>query len=444
VVNTFDENDVTLLTIVADQLATSLEKVRLFEEIHQRTAELEALAEVSAALRAATTVDQIVSVLLHQVEKVGAAFSAIFLIDPESGDAVAQGIHPPNASLIGHRYQPGEGITGSVASTGEIRFTDERVLDSRISIDPDKETPAIHSAISLPLRAQEHVVGVMHVGLREKRRFSDEEIRLLTAMAEIAGSALYRAQVLQTLEQRVKERTRELAEANEQLKELDRLKSKFVSDVSHELRTPITNLSLYLDLIENGRTEKQAQYLTVLRKQTNRLVNFVEDILSLSRLELSRAQVEFALVDLNTIIEPIASAYLLSAEEAGLALISDLAPGLPPVYGERNQLAQIISILLANGINYTSAGHVRVHTYGDKEKSRVCLEVADTGMGIASSDQLHIFERFYRGERASQSNIPGTGLGLAILKEIVILHGGEIEVWSEVGVGSTFRVWLPV
>jgi signal transduction histidine kinase len=113
---------------------------------------------------------------------------------------------------------------------------------------------------------------------------------------------------------------------------------------------------------------------------------------------------------------------------------------LPAVRGEENQLAQVITNLIGNAINYTQAGEIYIST-GSKD-AQVLIEVRDTGLGIAPDDLPHLFERFYRGHHTRQ--IRGTGLGLAIVKEIVDLHDGRIEVESEVGVGTTLRVWLPI
>ena len=109
---------------------------------------------------------------------------------------------------------------------------------------------------------------------------------------------------------------------------------------------------------------------------------------------------------------------------------------------DANQLAQVVTNLIANALSYTSAGYVRVSTYG--REWEVCLCVADSGSGIASDDLPHVFERFYRGQHVLKNDVPGTGLGLAIVKEIVDLHEGRIEVDSQPGHGTTFRVWLPL
>ena len=256
--------------------------------------------------------------------------------------------------------------------------------------------------------------------------------------------AIERQQMLVDLEQRVNERTRELAEANERLKELDRLKSKFVSDVSHELRSPITNLALYLELLEHARPEKQGHYLTVLKNQTKRLIQLVEDILNLSRLEAGKDALIFSPVDLNAITRQVAVAHRLRAQEGGLLLAFEPAPDLPPILGDPNQLTQVVTNLVDNAINYTPQGTVSISTQLDSQTDQVCLAVMDSGSGIGSPDLAHIFERFYRGQYASDYNIPGTGLGLAIVKEIVDLHNGTVSVASTETEGTTFKVWLPV
>lgn len=254
-------------------------------------------------------------------------------------------------------------------------------------------------------------------------------------------------QLTTELEERVAQRTHELAAANaslaqavEQLTELDQLKSKFVSDVSHELRTPITSLSLYIDLLEHGKPEKRERYVTGLKEQMARLHKLINDILDLSRLE--RDEGGRSLIDLNSIAEHVTAMERGSAEAAGLTLTCEVAENLPPVVARPDQLTRALTNLVSNAIKYTAAGSVRVQTRLDAQ--RVCLEVRDTGRGIPADELPHVFERFYRGKGVSQSTIPGTGLGLSIVKEIIESHGGTVEVESTVGVGSTFRVWLPV
>jgi signal transduction histidine kinase len=157
---------------------------------------------------------------------------------------------------------------------------------------------------------------------------------------------------------------------------------------------------------------------------------------------MREGKMQFAEVDLNSLIDAIMAAHQPSADAIGLQLIFKPDLDLPPVRGERNQLAQAITNLVANAIHYTPEGEVRISSHFDGP--RACIQVSDTGIGIDPEDLPHIFERFYRDKHTSQSDIPGSGLGLAIVKEIVALHGGKIDVDSRAGEGSTFSVYLPI
>jgi signal transduction histidine kinase len=166
----------------------------------------------------------------------------------------------------------------------------------------------------------------------------------------------------------VTERTQELAQANERLQELDRLKSKFITDISHELRTPVTNIRLYLQLLERGKASKHAQYLAVSKKQTDRLIRLVEDILHFSQLELDKSKAKFVPMDLNKGVKQVVAAHRSRTELAGLELIFEPGANLPPVRAVPAQLTQVVGKLLDNAIGYTLAGRVRVSTGLDAEQ----------------------------------------------------------------------------
>lgn len=245
------------------------------------------------------------------------------------------------------------------------------------------------------------------------------------------------------LEQRVAERTAELEAANARLQELDRLKSKLIADISHELRGPITSLSLRLEMMERMSAERRQEAVAGLKSLVAQLRELVEDVLDFSRLEDSRGRLEFAPVSVNEVVQEAFEAHLPVAEAAGLRLSLDSEP-VPPVWGRRNQLARVISNLIANAIKYTSEGQVQVRLAFDPQRQMVMFQVRDTGIGIDPSDRPHLFNRFYRSKRVKDLDIPGSGLGLAIVKEIVDAHWGRIELDSQIGEGSTFRVWLPL
>lgn len=247
------------------------------------------------------------------------------------------------------------------------------------------------------------------------------------------------------LDQRVEARTQELAEANERLKELDKLKSLFVSNVSHELRTPIGNISMYLEMFEHGNPDKLDQYLTVLKDETKRLTKLVKDSLDLSRLELETNIHQFGEVNINEICQHVITISELGANAKGLALKFQPEIDLPAIWADGDQITQVVMNLVTNAVIYTPSGGVTIRTFSkqENEHSLSCIQVKDTGTGIAPQDLKHLFEPFYRGEQNSQSAIPGTGLGLAICQEIIEQHNGYIDVQSELGQGSSFTVYLP-
>lgn len=431
---------------VANQVTSAIENARLFEETDRRAQELASLVDISAAVRVAEGRAEIMEIVLDAgLAMCRSTHGAIAIPDdtgqqlviahqknwPETLRALS---FPLQGSVFGHVFTTGEPFLAS-------NLREEPIIQRGDGQATDRRATAPGAAIYAPLLAGKRVIGVIALTHHEVGAFDVQELRLLTALAEIAGSALDRAALMETLEQRVAERTRELAAANERLQELDRLKSKFVSDVSHELRTPITNLSLYMDLLEHGKAERSERYWSVLRKQAERLNQLIEDILSLSRLELGRWQGEFTCLDLNRLLAEMLPEYEPEVVAAGLTLSFEPVAVLPPIRGQREQLQSVVANLLDNAINYTPTGEVRVSTGLDGEE--VFLSVADTGAGIAPEDLPHIFERFYRGRYAGQSNIPGTGLGLAIVQEVTDLHGGRIKIESEEGKGTCVRIWLP-
>lgn len=314
-----------------------------------------------------------------------------------------------------------------------------------------EETAWVRSHLTVPICLQDRVLGLIRLDSDTPGRFSLKDARRLEPLASAAAIALENARLYEKVQSyaiematRVAERTRELSEAYEELKELDRMKSKFVTDVSHELRTPVANIKLYLHLLNDAAPEKKKKFLQVLNEQTDRLTGLIETILDLSQIDVGGREAQFVPVDLNALAGEIVDTNASRAETTGLELTFEPHPDLPSVLAEPGQLGRVITNLIDNAINYTPAGSVRVSTTLEEAQSQACLQIADTGRGISPHDLPHIFERFYRGQDVGSSNIPGSGLGLAIVKEIVDRHGGQVKIESRVGEGTTVTVWLPL
>jgi PAS domain S-box-containing protein len=234
------------------------------------------------------------------------------------------------------------------------------------------------------------------------------------------------------------------------LKEIDRLKSRFVSDVSHELRTPLANIILYLDLLEKTSEDKGkvARYLETLSRESERLADLIDDLLSLSRLDARAVPFEPVSIDLNQLLVALVEDRQTLAANRGLRLSVETFPKLPKITGDDRLLSQVFTNLLSNSMNYTPDGGqitLRTGEHSNKEGDWIVVEVEDTGLGIPPDEISMIFQRFFRGAASQITNAPGTGLGLAICKEIIDRHNGQISVRSEgiPGHGSHFEVWLP-
>jgi PAS domain S-box-containing protein len=236
-----------------------------------------------------------------------------------------------------------------------------------------------------------------------------------------------------------------LAEQNERLRELDRLKDEFISLVSHELRTPLTSIRGYLELLLDGGagelSDDQNRFLGVVDRNSKRLMHLVGDLLFLAQVEAGKLTLELGHVDLDDVVTEAMEAAKPIADEKGIELRSAVEP-TPPMVGDRGRLAQVLDNLVSNALKFsTDGGSVDVQV--SSSNGEVVLEVRDTGIGISPAEQEHLFDRFFRSSEATERAIPGTGLGLTIVKAIVERHEGTVEVESVKGQGTTMRVRLP-
>jgi PAS domain S-box-containing protein len=240
--------------------------------------------------------------------------------------------------------------------------------------------------------------------------------------------------------------TRELEAQNERLLELDKLKDEFVALVSHELRTPLTSIRGYLELVLDGEagsvTDEQRQFLGIVERNANRLLDLVSDLLFLAQIEAGKLSLEVGSVDLAAVAAESVETARPLAEEKAITLTLATSP-VPVFTGDRARLAQLLDNLVSNAVKFTPEGG-RVDVRASSSRDKAILEVRDTGMGIPAEEQEHVFERFFRTTRATEQAIQGTGLGLAICKAIVHAHGGQITLASSDGEGATFRVAIPI
>jgi PAS domain S-box-containing protein len=229
------------------------------------------------------------------------------------------------------------------------------------------------------------------------------------------------------------------------IKEVERMKARFMAGITHELKTPLSVIRLHTNNLRAYQTrlsaEKQGELLIGIQTQVKLLDQLLEDILELSRLDAGEARGERQPVSLVELGDEVVADMLPLAKSRLVTLLWAKPATDMTVLAERNQLKRMIRNLIDNAIKYTSAGGSVQLELAPRDKNTVTIQVTDTGIGISPEHQSRIFDRFYRVDPSH--NIPGTGLGLSIVKEIVTAHGGDIQVKSNLGAGTTFIVTLP-
>jgi len=230
-----------------------------------------------------------------------------------------------------------------------------------------------------------------------------------------------------------------------QQREIDRMKSDFISSVSHELRTPLTSIKAYAETMLNDKNmteDIKREFLGVINEESDRLTNLINGILEISRIESGTIEIVRTPVNVVSVVSRAVADLEHLAGKKNLQLETDVAERLPQLLGDENKIRSMVSNLVNNAIKFTpDNGHITVSA--KMSNNELVIKVTDNGMGIPREDLPKIFSRFYRVHRPGKE-IQGTGLGLAIVKEIVIRHDGRIEVESEIDKGSTFMVYLPV
>lgn len=227
------------------------------------------------------------------------------------------------------------------------------------------------------------------------------------------------------------------------MKNLEKIKTDFVQNVSHELRTPLTSIKGFIETLgETINNADQRHYIDIVKRNTNRLINIINDLLLLSELEEKNMGLEPEKVDLKVLIENSVKIFERQLAGKDLELAITINPETPNIKGDAFKLEQMLINLIDNAVKYTEKGGVSISL--ELEKTMAIFTIKDTGVGIPGDHLSRIFERFYVVDKSRSKRLGGTGLGLSIVKHIVMLHNGKIDVQSTPGAGTTFTVTLPL
>jgi signal transduction histidine kinase len=325
--------------------------------------------------------------------------------------------------------------------------------------------PAISSKINQLLTTNEFVIspilpkegsnGIFIAGVEDPDAIINEgDEELIFILAHQLGQALGNARLFekswaaqQELEKRVEQRTRELSAALAEVKIVSQRKNDFVSNVSHELRTPLTSVKGYASILLTGKLgEIPAEVhkrLEKINKHSDELVQFVNDLLDIARIESGRTNLKLAPIKLLNIVEEIADMLAVQMKEKQIEFSVSIPGDLPDILADYTNIKRVFINLINNAIKYTPQGTITVRAK-KLDENTVQIDVADTGCGMPENAMEKLFTEFYRVDSSINQEVKGTGLGLAMVKHIVEAHKGRIWVKSKVDMGTTFSFTIPI
>ena len=433
------------------------------ETITRQLLQLSTLNQTGAAIASTLDVDRLLATVLKLlVENLGFERMILVFYKPDEHVGVVSqitGVPEEMESRIREIKIP---IQDDGGISADLLIRGVPVLVHDIETVTDRVHPPVlnvcreigmQSFMAAPLKSQDRILGYIGAD-RGQTRCTQADLDILMTIANHVSVALdnaraYQAleQFNQTLEERVQERTEALQNANEQLREHDRLKSMFVSIASHELRTPMTSMKGLVENMLDGLTgtlnERQSFYLSRVKRNLERLTRMSNDLLDLSKIDAGVMQLSCAPFSIEELAGEVVDILQPVAKETSLKLFWDGEAPLPTITGDRDKLDQVFTNLINNAMKFSKPG-TKVSVEGRvRSDQMVELCVKDSGCGIPPNEIPHIFERFYRGESVAVE-ARGSGLGLAISKSLVELHGGTIWVQSDVGKGSQFFFTLPI
>jgi signal transduction histidine kinase len=410
-------------------------------ELALSVARLQALAEVSEAVNSTLDLQQVLETILARAVRLAeVTVGFIYELDEAAGDLRVRttcGLSPELADALRMRVlRMGEGATGRAAATqAPVEIPDIKVLAGGYPFRNIADQAGLRALLSLPLLREGRVFGALTLARTSPGEFPPEVIELLQTFAEQSTMAIQNARLFREIELK----GRELEAASQH-------KSQFLANMSHELRTPLNAILGYTELIVDriyGEVpEKIRDVMVRVQKSGRHLLDLINDVLDLSKIEAGQLTLTLQDYSFPDMVHTVVGAVEPLAAEKGLGLTVEVQAGLPVALGDERRIAQVLLNLVGNAIKFTEKGELRVGAA--RSDGTFVVSVADTGPGIAESEQQRIFEEFQQVDSSSTRAKGGTGLGLAIAKRIVEMHGGKLWVESVVGRGSTFFFSIPV
>ncbi len=458
-IDTFQEEEIPALQILADQLAIAVDNARSYELANQRAQEMSQLFEISRTLSSAPLeIDELAHIITTQFASLLNApvctLSLILREFDEYNEAYREvmrivGTYVEEETTLQHPHQKGEvAHLWNHTIVNEVMQTLEPILitlnDPLITSEERAymQEHGFRTLLILPLAAKGEAMGTLEIALpNEERRYSLAQLDLAMTAATSAAVSLENA--------RLYEEQRQTAE---RLKEVDTLKTQFLANMSHELRTPLNSIIGFSRVIIKGIdgpvNELQEQDLSAIYNSGQHLLGLINNILDLSKIEAGKMEMAQEDVDINQLVKSVISTAIGLTKDKNVKLLQDVDENLPIITGDNTRIRQVLLNLVSNAAKFTEQGYIKVITKlrqrADKDGQEIYLAVEDTGLGVSPEDQTKLFKPFSQVDGSPTRRTGGTGLGLSISKRFIEMHGGEIGVISAEGRGSTFWFTLPL
>jgi signal transduction histidine kinase len=440
-VKPFSDWEIQLIETFAAQAVIAIENVRLFQETKEALERQTATGEVLKVIsRSAFDLQRVLDTVISSAVKLtnGATGTIFRLEGDEYRFAATSNPDGPVKDVLQRmvvQLEQDTVLTRSARSGRPVQVEDVQT-EPGFQASPSRGLTSTHTRLAVPLLREGVPIGVLVIGREEVRLFTDKEIELVVSFADQAVIAIENTRLLT-----------EIQEKSQQLAAASQHKSEFLANMSHELRTPLNAIIGFSDVLEQRLfgelNERQADYTRDIASSGRHLLDLVNEILDLSKVEAGRMELElseFALAD------TIHGALAFVRERAAthrIALAADVPPDLGTFVADERKVRQVLLNLLSNAVKFTPDGGT-IAVRARRGAGEVEVAVQDTGIGIAVEDQAKVFDEFQQVGKASDRSREGTGLGLTLAKRFIELHGGHIWVESELGKGTTFTFALPV
>jgi signal transduction histidine kinase/DNA-binding response OmpR family regulator len=444
------QNTIDLMMTMGSQIGFAIENARLFAQtqssevtLRRQNEYLATSAEIGRLVTSTLDMETLFGRTVNLInERFGFYHAAIFTIDETgfnanlvsaTGKAGEEMLHRHHSLPVGSKS-----IVGTVSSTGNPLVVNDVTIDP--THRPNPLLPETKSEAAIPLRIGKRIIGVIDLQSKEMDAFTTADIAVLMTLADQVAIAIDNARSYELAQQAINE-----------MRELDRLKSQFLANMSHELRTPLNSIIGFSRVIIKGIdgpvTDLQEQDLSAIYNSGQHLLRLINDILDLSKIDAGKMELAFDDVDIAELLESVIPTVSGLIKDKPIEVIQNIDHNIPIIRADAMRLRQVIINLLSNAAKFTDEGsitvaaQIRPKTDGHAE---IVISVTDTGAGISPEDRNKLFQPFSQVDASPTRKTGGTGLGLSISRRLVELHGGIIDVTSEVGKGSTFYFTLPL